>query len=115
MCDFVHVLVPEDPSNPLKSPQATLRTKVCRFYAAGSCKQGVWCRFKHPVTVKPLKQDEEESNASPTSWDDDVQQTDSGVNSEDEEADDSPDIRDVDPSWKSKQELHPKYRSESRR
>lgn len=114
MCDFVHVLVPNDPSNPLKMPQATLRTKACRFYAAGSCKQGVWCRFKHPIsdTSSNHEYDDGSAQISPSSWDEDMVQTDSGINSEEDDTDDTPDIRDVDPSWRSRQELHPKYRSQ---
>lgn len=51
-CDFAHVIINEDTPHPRPNdaPQANHRTKVCRYFASGSCAQGMWCRFKHPTT-----------------------------------------------------------------
>ena len=97
-CDFAHILAGASVDPPLLTP---LRTKPCKFFAAGRCKDGVWCRFKHPVSV--------------------VVQVGSGTGDdysgdqsmdEDDVDDATPDVRDLDPQLKAPQESHPKYRSE---
>ncbi|KAF8906138.1 hypothetical protein CPB85DRAFT_1254721 [Mucidula mucida] len=39
-CDFAHVIAP----TPI-----TPSSKACRYYLAGKCTNGMWCRFLHPV------------------------------------------------------------------
>ncbi|KAF9030194.1 hypothetical protein BDZ89DRAFT_678652 [Hymenopellis radicata] len=39
-CDFAHVIAP----TPI-----TPSSKACRYYLAGNCTNGMWCRFVHPV------------------------------------------------------------------
>ncbi|KAL0960746.1 hypothetical protein HGRIS_005770 [Hohenbuehelia grisea] len=39
-CDFAHILTGEP---------AFQNAKPCRYYMAGHCSNGVWCRYKHPL------------------------------------------------------------------
>lgn len=101
-CDYAHVLVGPDDMDSLKLPQATLRTKPCRFYLGGQCKDGFWCRFKHPANAQIQRTSSSEN--------DNAQLSDDVSASEGEYSDDV-DIRDLDPDKKAKPEEHPRYRS----
>lgn len=93
-CDFAHVYDAQAAAGP-DALRSKYRTKPCRYYLQGSCSQGMWCRFKHPVGEWP--RDGERS----------------GAESQDEDAllDSLPDVRDIDSKWKRQRELHPKYKS----
>jgi hypothetical protein len=45
-CDFSHVLSNDGFSPHL--PLSNSRTKLCKYFHAGTCTQGFFCRFKHP-------------------------------------------------------------------
>jgi hypothetical protein len=45
-CNFSHVLV--DGATSPRVPIPSSRTKVCKYFHAGTCTQGYFCRFKHP-------------------------------------------------------------------
>ncbi|KAF8630951.1 hypothetical protein AX17_005307 [Amanita inopinata Kibby_2008] len=45
VCDFAHVLV--DPPSALRAGDA------CRYYQAGFCVNGSWCKYAHPIEVSP--------------------------------------------------------------
>ena len=117
-CDYSHVMATPEQLATMKAPQDTLRTKPCRFFVAGNCKDAVWCRFKHPAYIPAT------SFCEPKRVDDDAQKVNvpeveraSGLDgclsahSEQPTYEDIPDIRDVDKKWKTRLEHHPKYRS----
>ena len=108
-CDYAHILVPQDPLNPLKAPQSTLRTKPCKFYASGTCKQGVWCRFKHPAILSGRSGFDIGAERQEIKWADE-DPTDK-ENFDLDALGDSDDIRDIDPQWRASHDQHPKYRS----
>ena len=101
-CDFAHVIATADQFEALKNPQATLRTKPCWFFLGGKCRDGYWCRFKHPAQAFATSRE-----SSDLSLIEDVPELDS-----DKGTDDDVDVRDLDGAWKAKPEEHPKYRSE---
>ncbi|KIL67985.1 hypothetical protein M378DRAFT_177190 [Amanita muscaria Koide BX008] len=45
VCDFAHVLV--DPTPPIRIDAA------CRYYQAGFCPNGAWCRYAHALEASP--------------------------------------------------------------
>lgn len=91
----------------LKTPQATLRTKPCRFYLAGQCKDGYWCRFKHPASSPTGSLPLSGSRAKEISTKESKGQE--SINN----SSDVVDVRDVDPTWQKLRPFeHPKYRSE---
>lgn len=96
-CDYAHVLAAPDQCELLKSPQSTLRTKPCRYYLASTCKDGYWCRFKHPASVVPGNSAVPESmmqgEKAMAVYEDDV------------------DVRSLKGAWRAKPDQHPKYRS----
>lgn len=96
-CDYAHVIASPEQFEALKTPQANLRSKPCKFFLGGVCKDGYWCRFKHPAKL---------SESSSSSSDSTAKDEERGVSS-----DDGVDVRDVDPAWKVKPDQHPKYRS----
>ena len=104
-CDFAHVLVTDDEElDRLKNPQATLRTKPCKFFLSGRCKDGDWCRFKHPISMEAV------SNEMPLVVDDGLR---AGDPDSDSSVERTLDVREVEGAKKLRPEEHPKYRSES--
>ncbi|KAL5512705.1 hypothetical protein ACEPAG_2971 [Sanghuangporus baumii] len=100
-CDFAHIIATPEQYEALKNPQATLRTKPCRFFLGGKCRDGYWCRFKHPAQMFATSRE-----SSDLSLLEDVPELDS-----DKGTDDDVDVRDLDGTWKAKPEDHPKYRT----
>lgn len=94
-CDFAHVYDAQAAAGP-DALRSKYRTKPCRYYLQGSCSQGMWCRFKHPIG----------------DWPRDSERSDTESQDEDAMLDTLPDVRDVDSKWKRQRELHPKYKSE---
>lgn len=99
-CDYAHILASPEQAEHLKSPQATLRSKPCRYFLAGQCRDGYWCRFKHPAPALP---------GSP--FPEKVLNLENGADNN-LDALDSIDVRDLKGAWKAKPNEHPKYRSE---
>ncbi|KAI5123151.1 hypothetical protein M0805_000854 [Coniferiporia weirii] len=100
-CDYAHIIATPEQSELLKNPQVTLRTKPCRFYLAGQCKDGHWCRFKHPASVL---------GANVATSESDMRSGLRGLNPENC-TDNSVDVRDLEGAWKAKPDQHPKYRT----
>ncbi|THH07267.1 hypothetical protein EW145_g3497 [Phellinidium pouzarii] len=102
-CDYAHITATPEQLDQLQNPHATLRTKPCRFYLAGQCKDSYWCRFKHPVNIfaasTPVASPEEGLHDKPTEKVSDVI------------AKGNVDVRDVEGAWKAKPDQHPKYRT----
>ncbi|KAL5501320.1 hypothetical protein ACEPAH_8580 [Sanghuangporus vaninii] len=100
-CDFAHIIATPEQYETLKNPQATLRTKPCRFFLGGKCRDGYWCRFKHPAQIIATSKESSDLGLL-----EDVPELDS-----DKGTDDDVDVRDLDGTWKAKPEDHPKYRT----
>ncbi|TDL17747.1 hypothetical protein BD410DRAFT_539916 [Rickenella mellea] len=111
-CDFAHIIAPPDLPYPLKAPSSTLRSKPCRFFVTGSCKQGVWCRFKHPAILAGAHQtdDIDLDSKRKKSWDDIIEEGGT-IDYEKQKDDDAIDVRDIAPEWQAERSQHPKYRT----